>query len=140
MAEIWAMAAVTVVGGVMAGKAAEKKSKADQKFQEGMTKEESKLAAQRSGYDMALEDFYNQKNRFEKQRGLDQFRQFSTMGTFAPGAQDTSGRIAAPVMPKYSEFSEDEEIDPATGKKKKSLIDKRVDLHTKPLSALKKLF
>lgn len=133
MSEVWVAAAVTVVGGAISGRAAEKKAKADQKFQEGMTLEESKLAAQRAAHERALEDFYTQRDRAKKQRGLDQYRQFSTMGEFAP-EYDASGepRVADPVMPKYSDFDETppEEED---GKKKdsKNLLSKRVALHKK---------
>lgn len=105
MAEVWAAAAITVVGGVMAGKAAEEKDKGDKAFQKAMTKEESALAAQRSGYEMALGDFYTQKERKRKERGLDQYRQFSTMQTVAPGYDSSQeARIELGVAPQYGDF------------------------------------
>lgn len=133
MSEVWAAAAVAVVGGAISGRAAEKKAKSDQKNQEAMTAEESKLAAQRTAHERALEDFYTQRDRAKKQRGLDQFRQFSTMGEFAP-EYDASGepRIADPVMPKYSDF--DETPPEEEGGKKgggKNILSKRVELHKK---------
>lgn len=134
MAEIWAAAAVTVVGGVIAGKAAEKKDKGDKQHQEAMTKEESALAAQRTGYERALDDFYTQKERAGRQRGLDQYRQFSTVGEFAP-EYDASGepRIANPVMPNYNDFDPTPPEEKEDGKKggSKSIFSKRNDLHKK---------
>lgn len=145
MGEVWVAAAVTVAGGVISGIAAKKKADADRKAaredNSAMSQEESALSAQRTGYESALENFYNEKNRYEKQRGLDQYRQFSTMKEWAPNVDDQGGRIANPVMPKYSEFAEveEEEVDPVTGNKK-SLIDKRKDLHNAPKKMIKKLF
>lgn len=106
MSEVWAAAAVSVVGGVIAGKGAEKKDKADKAFEQEMTAEGSRLSAQRSGYDRALEDFYQQKDRARKQRGLDQFRQFSTMSEFAPNYDANSEpRVVEGEAPDYNAFA-----------------------------------
>ena len=105
MSEIWAAAAVSVAGSVIAGKAEEKKDKSDKAHDAAMTKEESALAAQRTGYSMALEDFYEQRNRARKQRGLDQYRQFSTMREFAPNYNPNQEvRIEPGEAPQYSDF------------------------------------
>ena len=137
MAEIWAAAALTVVGGVVAGKGAEKKDKSDKAHQAAMTKEESALAAQRTGYERALEDFYTQKQRARTQRGLDQFREFSSMSRFAPEYNiNSEQRINEGEAPNYNTFHPDynsnasEEINPTTGQKK-SILSKRVALHKK---------
>lgn len=137
MGEIWG-AAIMVVGSVVAGKAAEKKAKSEQQHQTAMTAEESKLAAQRTGYERALEDYYSQKQRARTQRGLDQFRQFSTMSEFAPGYDiNSEQRINEGEAPNYNTFDPDydpnaTEIDPATGQKKsKSILSKRNELHKK---------
>lgn len=129
MAEIWVAAAATVVGGVMAGKAAEKKDKGDKSHAAAMSKDESKYTAQRLGHEKALEDFYSQKERSRRQRGLAQFKQFSTMGEVAPSYdQSAEPQIGEPVMPNYNDFDPDKD-NPApnpgvNGKKKKnSLLD-----------------
>jgi hypothetical protein len=120
MAEIWG-AAIVVAGGIASGMAAEKKAKADRKANKEdskeMTEREAKLNAQQTGYESALERYYTQKDRFDKQRGLDQFRQFSTMGTFAPGMSDSAGRIADPgAAPDYNAFKPAEVVPtPAAG-------------------------
>lgn len=107
MGEVWG-AAIMVVGSVVAGKAAEKKAKADQKHDVAMTAEESKLASQRTGYERALEDYYTQKQRARTQRGLDQFRQFSTMSEFAPGYNiNSEQRIDEGEAPNYNTFDPD---------------------------------
>ena len=129
MGEIWAAAAITVVGGAIAGKGAEKKDKADKAHDAAMSEDESRYAAQRTSHEMALSDFYEQKNRARKQRGLDQYRMFSTVGQASPGYDlTTEGRIADPTMPKYGDFDEappEEEAGPA--KKKRSIHKKLAD-------------
>lgn len=120
MGEVWAAAAVTVVGGVVAGKGAEKKDKSDKAHEQVMTKEESQLAAQRTSHQMALEDFYAQKERARKQRGLDQYRAFSTMGAVAPEYDATTeARILPGEAPKYTSFDETPPEEPTTPTKKK---------------------
>lgn len=111
MSEVWAAAAITVVGGVVAGKGAEKKDKSDKAHQAAMTKEESALSAQRTSHQMALEDFYSQKERARKQRGLDQYRQFSTMQQISPNYNPAAEtRIAEPTMPNYNEFNPNKDV------------------------------
>lgn len=106
MSEIW-VAAVGVVGSVAAGKAAEKKAKEDRKHSEAMTAEESKLAAQRTGYERALDEWYTQRERARKQRGLAQFRdQFSTMSQWAPGYDESTEVTINPGQaPQYNDFA-----------------------------------
>lgn len=133
MGEVWG-AAIMVVGSVVAGKAAEKKAKADQKHDAAMTEEESKMAAQRTGYERALEDYYSQKQRARTQRGLDQFRQFSTMSEFAPGYDiNSEQRINEGEAPNYNTFDPDYdpnaplEPNPGTqGRKKGRSIHKKL--------------
>lgn len=140
MAEIWG-AAIALGGAVVSGMAARKKDKEDKAHSQAMTREESGLASQRTGHEMALEDFYAQKERFRKQRGLDEFRKFSSIGRWAPGYSDAAARIQDPVMPDYNDFAvEQPEKTGGGGGGGKSIFDKRVDLHTKPLSKLKDLF
>lgn len=105
MAEIWVAAAITVGGGIIAGVGQEKKDKNDKKYNKEMTEEDYRRTAQQSGYEAALENYYNERARYEKQRGLDQYRQFSTMKNYAPNVDDQSGRVAAPTMPQYNEFA-----------------------------------
>ena len=130
MSEIWVAAAITVGGAVVSGIGQEKKDKADKAHQAAMTEEESKLAAQRTGYESALEEFYTQRERQRKQRGLDQFRQFSTMGEFAPGYDiNSEARIDPGEAPNYNTFDPDYNPNPVTpeqqggGKRSKSISD-----------------
>lgn len=138
MGELWVAAAVTVVGGAVAGYGAQKKAEAERKANrednKEMTEREGQLNAQAAGYEAALEDYYNQKARYDQQRGLDQYRQFSTMGQFAPGVDDSGGRVVMPEAPNYNDFNPVEpEPEQVQGPKKggDSLFDKRKDLHKK---------
>lgn len=125
MAEIWAAAAVSIVGGVMAGKAAEKKDKSDKAHDAAMSEDESRYAAQRTAHERALEDFYTQKQRARTQRGLDQYRAFHTMGSVNPAYDvSTEARIDPGTAPKYSDFDEAPPEEAAGPRKKgKSLSD-----------------
>lgn len=103
MAEIWG-AAIVVAGGIASGMAAEKKDKADKKYNKQMTEEDYRRNAQETGYEAALEDYYKQKDRYQAQRGLDQFRQFSTIDNYKPGYDIADDQLSAPTMPKYNDF------------------------------------
>lgn len=143
MGEVWVAAAVTVVGGAVAGYGAQKKAEAERKANrqdsKEMTEREGRLNAQASGYEAALEDYYNQKARYDQQRGLDQYRQFSTMGQFAPGVDDQGGRVVMPQSPDYNNFEvevPEEEKQQKGGKKGKSIIEKLDPLGSKVLGGL----
>lgn len=130
MGEVWAAAVATVAGGVIAGKAAEKKDKGDKAHQQAMTREESALAAQRTGYESALEEWYTQRQRQRTQRGLDQFRQFSTVNQFAPQYDAGSEvRIDPGEAPKYDDYAPDSltQEQAAEQKRKRSLPEKLFD-------------
>lgn len=135
MGEVWGAAAVAIVGGVIAGKGQEKKDKSDKAHAEAMTKEESALSAQRTGYERALEDYYSQKQRARTQRGLDQFRQFSTVGEFSPNySTDSEQRVVEGEAPNYNTFDPDYDpnapLEPnpgVNGKKKKNIHKKIAD-------------
>jgi hypothetical protein len=95
-------AAVTVVGGALSDKNANKKGKQDTANSRWMQQEESRLGRQDTIFNAQVDDHYKQKERAGRQRGLDQFRKFSTVAQFAPEYQDTSQRIDVPVLPAIS--------------------------------------
>ena len=132
MSEVWIAAAVGVAGSAVSGIAAEKKDKKDKAHQAAMTKEESALAAQRTGHEMALSDFYEQKNRARKQRGLAQYKQFSTMQQDSPGYNPgTEVVIQEGTRPMYADFNEAPVVESQNqnggGGKKKSGLGKIID-------------
>ena len=89
MAEIWG-AAIAAVGAIAGGVAASKKAKEDRK---AGTKDEALYSGILSQFEAEQEDHYNQKNRQRKERGLDQFRAYNTVGAFNPN------RIEVPNKP-----------------------------------------
>lgn len=110
MAEIWGAALVTVAGGVIAGKAAEKKDKGDKAHDKEMTRESARWNAALSEFEAQQADYYSQLQRQRKQRGLDNFRQFSQVGRFAPQYQQASEGIVLPNQPSAEEtFKEPEQ-------------------------------
>ena len=130
MAEIWVAAAVTVGGAVISGMGQEKKDKSDKKFSKEQSEQEARQTAQQTGYEAALQDFYNEKGRYEKQRGLDQYRQFSTMQNFAPGVDDQAGRVVMPTAVDYNNYAPTVPTAPAQaggGGGGRSLTDKLID-------------
>src|SRR5690606_18409688 len=76
-----------------------KMNKDNQAFSAEQAKLENQYAKEQSKFDAELQDYYTQKNRASRQRGLDEFRKFNTLQDFAPGYVDTSQRIAVPNMP-----------------------------------------
>ena len=102
MAEIWG-AAIAVGGSIISGIAAGKAKKKDQQY----ASEEARLSDERQAkYGAILNQFnkesdyyYNQLTRKNKQRGLDQFRQFSTVNQFAPNFVGGNNTIALPEKP-----------------------------------------
>lgn len=95
-------AAVTVIGGAMSDKKAGKDAKAGRAQDQFMQQEEHRLGRQDTIFNKQVDEHYIQKERAQRQRGLDEFRKFSTVGSFAPEYQDTSTRVAVPVLPGIS--------------------------------------
>lgn len=150
MAEIWG-AAIMVGGSIISGMAASKKAKADQKF----ASKEARAADERDSMEARLSDerqakyqailgqfnkdsdyYYSQKTRENKQRGLAQFRQFSTVNQFAPKFVGGDNQIVVPEKPDavaaVKQFDLDQAkpavepeatAEPAAKKKKKSFLD-----------------
>lgn len=101
----WAMvagAAITVIGGAIAGKGAKKEEKKKRKHELFMQQEEHRLGLEKSLFERQADEHYVQKERKTRQRGLDEFRKFSTVGEFAPNYTDTSQRVEVPVLPAVS--------------------------------------
>lgn len=80
--------------------AAEKKAKEDRKNsnedRKAATREEALYSGMLSGFEREQEDYYSQLGRQRKQRGLDTFRQFSTVNQFSPGFSDNSPGVVLP--------------------------------------------
>lgn len=95
-------AAVTVIGGAMSDKSGRKATKGQQAADRFMQQEESRLGRQDTIFNKQVEEHYIQKERAQRQRGLDEFRKFSTLQQFAPEYQDTGTRVGVPVLPMIS--------------------------------------
>lgn len=143
MAEIWG-AAIAVGGAVISGYAQSKEKKADRKAASSearaATKDEAKWSAILSRFEKQDDYYYQQLNRQNKQRGLAEFRKFTTTDSFAPEYQNTNTGVVLPQQTNINDV--EQQVAPATaqtggGKKGKGLLEK-ID----PLGAglLKKLF
>lgn len=128
MAEIWG-AAIAVGGAVISGISAQKKAKADRKAatedRKAATKEDAIYGSILSKFEAQQDDYYDQLNRQRKQRGLDQFRSFNTVSSFAPNYAGDNSRIVVPDQPdinKLIEAAVPQEV-ASSGGGKKSLLD-----------------
>lgn len=99
MAEIWG-AAIAVGGAVIGGIAKSKQAKEDRKNanadSKAASKDEAKWGSILSQFENEQEYMYEQKRRQNKQRGLDEFRKFNSLGDFAPEYTQTNGPIVVP--------------------------------------------
>jgi len=99
----WIAAGITVGGALLSGIGASKQQKSSQKFQAS----EARLSDERQAKYQAIlgqvskdtDYYYNQLNRKNKQRGLDQFRQFSTLNQYAPNFVGGNNQIVVPTKP-----------------------------------------
>lgn len=102
MGEIWG-AAIAVGGSIINGIAASKKAKQDRENAKEDTKEmtenDARFGAIASQFNAEQDYYYEQLKRKNKQRGLDQFRQFSTVNQFAPNFVGGNTTITLPAKP-----------------------------------------
>lgn len=110
MSEIWIAAAATVVGGALSGMGAEKKAKEDRKASRELTQDSARYEALLSAFETEQDYYYNQLNRANKQRGLEQFRQFSTIKQFAPQYAQTSPGVVVPEKPVIPTFNSQKDV------------------------------
>ena len=108
MAEIWG-AAIAAGGAILSGMAASKKAKEEREAAAAQAKvataDEAKWSAVLSQFNKEQDYYYQQLGRKSKQRGLDQFRQFSTVNQFAPNFQGGNNTITLPNKPNITELS-----------------------------------
>lgn len=92
-------AAVSVIGGAMSDRSAKKNAAKEREEKRFAQQEDSRLGRQDMIFERQVDEHYRQKERAQRQRGLDEFRKFSTLQQFAPEYQDTGKRVAVPVLP-----------------------------------------
>lgn len=126
MAEIWG-AAIAVGGSLISGYASQKKAKEERKEDRVDTREQAKFSGILSQFEKEQDYYYNQLNRANRQRGLDQFKSFSGMTRIDPNYVDTSQRIVVPDKPDLNKLLPEEQAAASGGKKKRSLFDKITD-------------
>lgn len=135
MAEIWG-AAIAVGGSIISGMAASKKAKQDRENAKEDTKEmtenDARFGAIASQFNAEQDYYYEQLKRKNKQRGLDQFRQFSTVNQFAPNFVGGNNTITLPAKPDINALIKantpaEAAATAAPAAKKKSLVSKLLD-------------
>ena len=141
MAEIWGAAlAVQAGGAIIGGIAKSKQAKQDRKNakadQKEMTAYEAKWQSLLSQFETEQDYRYEQLRRQNKQRGLDEFRKFHSLGAFAPEYAQTNGNIVVPEARTIGQMADEYDktqakIDAANGAnqgqgggKSGSLLDK----------------
>lgn len=102
MAEIWGAAIAAggaILGGIAASKKAKQEREAAREDAKEMTENDARFGAILSQFNAEQDYYYQQLQRKSKQRGLDQFRQFSTVNQFAPNFVGGNNTIALPNKP-----------------------------------------
>ena len=119
MAEIWG-AAIAAGGAILGGVAQSKKAKQDKKDAKAATRDEAMYAGILSKFEADQDYYFQQKNRQNTERGLDQFRAYNTIG------QANDSRIVVPDRPDINTYLP---ALPAAKpkKKKKGLLGKLTD-------------
>lgn len=107
MSEVWIAATVTVGGAAISGYGQQKQAEEDRKNanedRKAATREEALYGGVLSQFERELDDYYNQLNRQRKQRGLDTFKQFSTLNQFAPNYMPAAQQeIVVPDKPNIA--------------------------------------
>lgn len=109
MAEIWG-AAIAMGGAVIGGIAKSKQAKQDRKNANADAKaanaDEAKWGSILSQFENEQEYRYEQIRRQNKQRGLDEFRKFNSLGEFAPDYQQTHNGIVVPDANSVAKISD----------------------------------
>lgn len=127
MAEIWG-AAIMVGGAVISGVAADKKAKEDRKENRVDTKNAAKYESVLSAFNKEQDYYYQQLEKQEKMRGLDEFKKFSGMTRIDPEYVNTN---TGPVLPNKPDINQMlDKVDPpktSTGGKDRSTLDKLQD-------------
>ncbi len=100
---MWAAAAGALFKGLGNSGSTKKAAKEDLKSKLKLNEQEGVIGRQNSAFEMALEDYYNQRDRAAKSRGLDEFRKFSTVGNFAPEYKNDVPAIQVPTMPVHNQ-------------------------------------
>lgn len=102
MAEVWV--AASVVGGVAESKAKKDAQKQAAKDAKAANKDEAKWSSLVSQFEKEQDYRYAQLNRQNKQRGLAEFRKFSTLNSYAPTYQQTNPDIVVPKARTMSDL------------------------------------
>ena len=119
MAEIWG-AAIAAGGAILGGVAQSKKAKQDKADAKIATRDEAKYAGIMSKFEADQDYYFQQKNRQNTERGLDQFRAYNTIG------QANDSRIVVPDRPDINTYLP-ALPPPKPKKKKKGLLGKITD-------------
>lgn len=123
-------AGVSAVAGYAKSRSDKKKLEDQREHDAAMTEEEHWRAMQRDQHSAALSDFYSRRDRAEAQRGLDEFRKFSTVQDFAPGYVNDNPRIEQPVLPDLNDYGTDPNAvveHQGGGSKGQSFLKRRLD-------------
>ncbi len=134
--EAWVAAAAITAGGALvssyaAGEQAKKDKKDAAKERRLATKEEAQYGAALSQFEKEQDYYYNQLERQNKQRGLDQFRSFSNLQSYAPQYAGDTARVVVPTAPDINSIiakaAPTEQPAQQTTKKGRSTVSKVLD-------------
>lgn len=98
-------AAVSAVAGWAGGQSKKRAEKRAFKNQMKMLKEEQRLGLQTSAFESAQDYYYQQLEKKERQRGMDEFRKFNTVQEFSPGYTNQNTGPVLPEKPNTGDYT-----------------------------------
>lgn len=99
----WIAAGAAILGSLGSSGAEKKAQKKANEFELKKIGLEGTISRENSQFDAEQNYYYKQLDRQGKKRGLDQFRQFSTVKNFTPNYVANDPQIATPVKPTFNQ-------------------------------------
>ena len=81
---------------------AKKQAKQDFKNQLKLLNEQGLISRKNTQFEKSLDYYYQQKDKQERMRGLDEFRKFSKVNNYAPTYVNNNPGPQVPAMPNYA--------------------------------------
>lgn len=98
----WIAGAAALIGGIAQSAAAKKDKKDSQAHDTEMSEKGAMYQRENAQFDSEMEYYYAQLGRANKQRGLDTFRNMSTVKNYMPHYVSNDPRIVLPDKPVFN--------------------------------------
>lgn len=96
---MWLQVGGAVLTGIFAGKSEEKKAKRQFKYDWKLQEGSGAIERKNMRYQLELQRYLERLGKQDKERGLREFKKFSTVSSFAPDYQNTTPPVEVPTLP-----------------------------------------